>query len=120
MLKKIVNFCIKKVLEINLALPCRSIEQEIQGDYTDRHYNVELDPASEVETRELVGQANLSIVGWYHSHPTFAPNPRYISITSVTDLFNQRSYQNLFRTNLEHDTNTIEPFVGAIVCNLKT
>nr|KAJ3422124.1 hypothetical protein HK105_001072 [Polyrhizophydium stewartii] len=118
-------------LEITSALPCRSVEQELHGAGEDRHYNVELDPASEVETRELVEKLNLRIVGWYHSHPTFAPDP------SLIDLVNQRNYQGLFRQssadpsssagepqsrvapNLDAgggpDGTTAEPFVGAIV-----
>ncbi|KAI8921563.1 hypothetical protein BC831DRAFT_437696 [Entophlyctis helioformis] len=85
----------KHLLEITYALPCRSVEPETtSGINHDRHFNVELDPASEVETRELVEKLNLRIVGWYHSHPTFAPDP------SLIDLMNQRSYQGLFRQGL--------------------
>ncbi|KAJ3260652.1 hypothetical protein HK103_000262 [Boothiomyces macroporosus] len=51
-------------LEIKLALPCKSIEQDHVEDFDDRHYNVELDPASEISTRELVAEKGLSIVGW--------------------------------------------------------
>ncbi|KAJ3323121.1 hypothetical protein HDV06_002133 [Boothiomyces sp. JEL0866] len=99
-------------LEINLALPCKSIEQEHVEDFDDRHYNVELDPASEVSTREFVSEKGLSIVGWFHSHPTFAPDP------SLIDLYNQRNYQGLFRTDTNQDDfkkDSVEPFVGAIV-----
>jgi protein MYSM1 len=113
----------EKVLEITQALPCKSIEniakelQKKSDDYTetktenkkknlneDRHYNVELCPTSEVQIRDYCEQHNLTIVGWYHSHPTFRPDP------SLIDLFNQRNYQSLFRS-----TNSEEPFVGAIV-----
>ena len=33
----------------------------------------------------------MQVVGWYHSHPTFKPDP------SVTDIMNQESYQRLMR-----------------------
>jgi hypothetical protein len=91
----------------------------------DRHTNVELDPASEVEMRELVDAQNLRVVGWYHSHPTFVPNP------SMIDLVNQKNYQHFFRSAEEpveesdkesssessgpkSDAIT-EPFIGVIV-----
>lgn len=45
------------------------------------------------------------MVGWYHSHPTFAPEP------SLIDIENQHQYQQLMR-----DEGTgAEPFVGLIV-----
>jgi protein MYSM1 len=53
----------ENMLEITQALPCRSVEQDTV--HHDRHINVELDPASEVQTRELVEQKGLKIVGWY-------------------------------------------------------
>jgi protein MYSM1 len=103
-----------KTLLITSALPCRSVEQT-ERSIGDRHFNVELDPASEVATRELLEKCGLRIVGWYilflkryHSHPTFKPDP------SLVDLYNQRNYQNLFRI----DSDTLlpsEPFIGAIV-----
>jgi hypothetical protein len=50
------------LLEISKALPCKSVEQDTVQH--DRHINVELDPASEVHTRELVEKKGLKIVGW--------------------------------------------------------
>lgn len=110
----------ENLLEIIQALPCKSIEnvgKKLSDNYTknksdnkkrnlneDRHYNVELCPASEVQMRDYCENHNLTIVGWYHSHPTFRPDP------SLIDLFNQRNYQSLFRSS-----NSEEPFVGAIV-----
>ncbi|KAI9594412.1 hypothetical protein BDF19DRAFT_444731 [Syncephalis fuscata] len=89
----------KKVLEIHDCFPCRSlpIDQE--------HMNVEMDPTSECEVRQEIASRQLQVVGWYHSHPTFLPDP------SLVDLENQRNYQQLFR-DVECDE---EPFVGAIV-----
>jgi Prokaryotic homologs of the JAB domain len=64
-----------------------------------------LDPAAEVETRALMEERGLAAVGWYHSHPIFAPRP------SAKDNENQRNYQALFRCR----ETRMEPFLGAIV-----
>jgi len=42
---------------------------------------------SEIEAREIFASKNLDVVGWYHSHPTFEPNP------SIRDIENQGQYQ---------------------------
>ena len=52
----------KGVLLIDSALPCRCLERE-EG-MSDPHINVELSPESEVETRSLIEERNLRIVGW--------------------------------------------------------
>ena len=44
------------------------------------------------------------VVGWYHSHPTFKPNP------SEKDIENQENFQALFRD----EGTKQEPFVGMI------
>ncbi|GJQ11982.1 hypothetical protein GpartN1_g3773.t1 [Galdieria partita] len=85
------------------AFPCRSLSHSHSED--DRSFSVEMDPESEVEIRKDIEERGLRVVGWYHSHPTFRPNP------SLRDLTNQQSYQTLFRDH----RNNIEPFVGAIV-----
>lgn len=89
------------------AFPCRSIETG-QNDV-----NVEMDPNSAIEVRHLIEERNLKVVGWYHSHPTFVPDP------SLVDIENQRNYQTLCRDDHEHNgpvpSSTVEPFVGAIV-----
>lgn len=46
-----------------------------------------MDPVSEMAARELFEQKGLDVVGWYHSHPTFEPQP------SIRDIENQTSYQ---------------------------
>jgi len=56
-------------------------------------WDVEMDAVAEVEMRSEVAAAGMSVVGWYHSHPVFAPNP------SGTDINNQINYQTLFRDN---------------------
>ena len=114
------------MLVVDSAIPCRSVENSDFETVMDKHTNVELDPASEVEMRELVDEQHLRVVGWYHSHPTFVPNP------SLIDLVNQKNYQAFFRSNEMEEIVTgmtaegldeektkaaivSEPFVGVIV-----
>ncbi|KAG2183606.1 hypothetical protein INT43_006614, partial [Umbelopsis isabellina] len=85
----------KKRLEIQCTFPCKSTSTGIQ---------CEMDPESEMKAREVFAEMGMTVVGWYHSHPTFEPNP------SVRDIENQSSYQSLFR----HDSG-LEPFIGVIV-----
>ncbi|KAJ1894559.1 hypothetical protein LPJ66_005118 [Kickxella alabastrina] len=89
----------KKVLTVTRAFPCEALESE------DAHTNVEMDPGSELVVRHQIMDAGLRVVGWYHSHPTFRPDP------SIIDIENQTAYQALFRDNESSE----EPFVGAIV-----
>ncbi|KDO31486.1 hypothetical protein SPRG_04101 [Saprolegnia parasitica CBS 223.65] len=88
------------VVYIHAAFPCRSMQ--IEGD--DGATDVEMDPASELEVRQLIEESHLDVVGWYHSHPTFAPDP------SIRDIENQASHQELFN-EMAH----AHPFVGLIV-----
>lgn len=46
-----------------------------------------MDPLSQVKARDLLDSMNMQLVGWYHSHPTFPPNP------SLRDIENQSNYQ---------------------------
>ena len=79
----------------------------------DRHTNVEMDPTSELEVRTTIKEEGNIIVGWYHSHPTFPPDP------SLVDLENQRTYQKLFAQGSEDGEGGIGgPFVGCIVGNV--
>lgn len=99
-----------KTLYIQAAFPCRSLV--IDGD--DGSTDVEMDPGSEIELRSIIENAHLEVVGWYHSHPAFAPDP------SVRDIENQTSYQQLFqRPNFgkgeDKEERPSEPFVGLIV-----
>ena len=66
---------------------------------------MELDPVAELTVREIISDLGLIVVGWYHSHPKFQPDP------SVTDINNQQQYQNL----MKDEVSGIEPFVGLIV-----
>lgn len=91
----------EKCLYIQSSFPCFSTVRIEDDGSTD----VEMDPGAEIATREAIHRLDLQVVGWYHSHPCFRPDP------STTDIINQHSYQQLFR---DAETN-IEPFVGLIV-----
>ncbi|KAF9161355.1 hypothetical protein DFQ26_004652 [Actinomortierella ambigua] len=83
-------------LRIDSVFPCKSLSTGLQ---------CEMDPTSEMEARDYFEQRGMVVVGWYHSHPTFEPNP------SIRDIENQVNYQDLFR----RPQDGIEPFVGVIV-----
>ncbi|KAI8371548.1 uncharacterized protein BYT42DRAFT_72947 [Radiomyces spectabilis] len=85
-----------KTLKVECVFPCRSTSTGIQ---------CEMDPASEMKAREVFAEKGYTVVGWYHSHPTFEPQP------SIRDIENQTSYQTLFR----HEQTGDEPFIGVIV-----
>ncbi|KAG0233559.1 hypothetical protein BGW42_007394 [Actinomortierella wolfii] len=88
-----------KTIHIQANFPCRSLPTG------QNHVNVEMDPTSEFEVRQEIEKRNMRIVGWYHSHPTFTPDP------SLVDIENQTSYQRLFKDEAMNE----EPFVGAII-----
>ena len=88
--------CCLKTPIVQAAFPCRSTDRSDSG-FTD----VEMNPVSQVMVRDAIAKQGMSVVGWYHSHPTFQPDP------SVTDIENQANYQNLFGVNC--------PFVGLII-----
>jgi proteasome lid subunit RPN8/RPN11 len=81
-------------LRVLRALPAAQL---VSGDAA---VEVELDPAGMPALLERLEEEGLAVVGWYHSHPTFATQP------SVRDVGNQGNYQRLFAD---------APFVGAIV-----
>ena len=85
-----------RMLHLREAFPCRSI----QADTGSVH--VELDPLAEVQVRQAIEGRQMQVVGWYHSHPVFAPQP------SIRDVQNQANYQNLFHD----DKSNLFPFVG--------
>ncbi|KAJ1959310.1 hypothetical protein IWQ62_004661 [Dispira parvispora] len=88
-------------LVVQYAFPCRALRTPGQN----ASVNVEMDPTSEFEVRQAILDRDLQVVGWYHSHPCFLPDP------SLVDLENQCNYQSLFA----NQTTRAEPFVGAIV-----
>ncbi|XP_059840303.1 histone H2A deubiquitinase MYSM1 [Hypanus sabinus] len=71
----------KKILEIFVAEPCNSLSTGLQ---------CEMDPVSQTQASEALAGRGYSIVGWYHSHPAFDPNP------SLRDIDTQAKYQNYF------------------------
>ncbi|KAJ3042562.1 Myb-like, SWIRM and MPN domains 1 [Rhizophlyctis rosea] len=84
-----------QILSIQSVFPCNSLSTGVQ---------CEMDPESEMRAREHFQGMQMDVVGWYHSHPTFEPNP------SVRDLENEVAYQNLFQRS-----DGTEPFIAAIV-----
>ena len=82
-------------IEVVEAFPCNSLSTGFQ---------CEMDPASEIEARTQFRAKDLVVVGWYHSHPCFEPDP------SIRDIENQTQYQALFRQE-----SGFEPFVGVII-----
>jgi proteasome lid subunit RPN8/RPN11 len=90
----------KKELYIQAPFPCSATERHFDLGYTD----VELDSEAEWKVREAIAALNLEVVGWYHSHPKFRPDP------SVVDILNQQQYQ-CFSSDEEQGN----PFVGLIV-----
>uniref|UniRef100_A0A671N6U3 Myb-like, SWIRM and MPN domain-containing protein 1 n=1 Tax=Sinocyclocheilus anshuiensis TaxID=1608454 RepID=A0A671N6U3_9TELE len=83
----------EKVLKICAAEPCNSLSTGLQ---------CEMDPVSQTQALELLGVKGHSVVGWYHSHPAFDPNP------SLRDIDTQAKYQSYFSRGGA-------PFIGMIV-----
>ena len=46
-----------------------------------------MDPVSQAKAKHDFAQQGLDVVGWYHSHPSFAPTP------SLTDIDTQTTFQ---------------------------
>uniref|UniRef100_A0A4W4FIJ4 Myb-like, SWIRM and MPN domain-containing protein 1 n=1 Tax=Electrophorus electricus TaxID=8005 RepID=A0A4W4FIJ4_ELEEL len=83
----------EKVLKVYAAEPCNSLSTGLQ---------CEMDPVSQTQASELLGVKGHNVVGWYHSHPAFEPNP------SLRDIDTQAKYQSYFSRGGA-------PFVGMIV-----
>ncbi|KAK2883590.1 hypothetical protein Q8A67_017227 [Cirrhinus molitorella] len=83
----------EKVLKICAAEPCNSLSTGLQ---------CEMDPVSQTQASEVLGVKGHSVVGWYHSHPAFDPNP------SLRDIDTQAKYQSYFSRGGA-------PFIGMIV-----
>ncbi|XP_075731663.1 histone H2A deubiquitinase MYSM1-like [Rhipicephalus microplus] len=80
-------------LVISTAEACDSVSTDLE---------CEMDSVSQTQAMESLQEQGFDVVGWYHSHPTFVPNP------SVRDLATQRDYQALFSSQGR-------PFVAAIL-----
>ena len=97
----------EKTIFVQAAFPCTATQQE-DGGATD----VEMDPVSQIIAQDAIAKHGLEVVGWYHNHPAFQPDP------SVTDIENQQNYQQLMKS-LYHgkamSSDHVVPFVGLIV-----
>ncbi|XP_028260521.1 histone H2A deubiquitinase MYSM1 isoform X2 [Parambassis ranga] len=82
-----------KVLRICVAEPCNSVSTGMQ---------CEMDPVSQTQACDVLSSLGFSVVGWYHSHPSFHPNP------SVRDINTQDQFQSYFSRGGA-------PFIGMIV-----
>ncbi|XP_058887466.1 histone H2A deubiquitinase MYSM1-like isoform X2 [Acipenser ruthenus] len=71
----------ERVLEICVAEPCNSLSTGLQ---------CEMDPVSQTQASEALAGRGYSVVGWYHSHPAFDPNP------SLRDIDTQAKFQSYF------------------------
>ena len=58
--------------------PCSNVGTNLQ---------CEMDPVSQAKASNDLAQHGLDVVGWYHSHPTFAPTP------SLRDIDTQSTFQ---------------------------
>ena len=58
------------------------------------------------QLQNAIAQRGLILVGWYHSHPTYQPDP------SIQDISNQLKYQSI----LQHEGAPYGPCLGIIVC----
>ncbi|XP_036972042.1 histone H2A deubiquitinase MYSM1 [Acanthopagrus latus] len=83
----------EKVLKICAAEPCNSVSTGLQ---------CEMDPLSQTQACDVLSSLGFSVVGWYHSHPSFHPNP------SVRDIATQDQFQSYFSRGGA-------PFIGMIV-----
>lgn len=83
----------RNCLVVSTAEACDSVSTDLE---------CEMDSVSQTQAMESLQEQGFDVVGWYHSHPTFVPNP------SVRDLATQRDYQALFSSQGR-------PFVAAIL-----
>ncbi|XP_003741585.2 histone H2A deubiquitinase MYSM1 [Galendromus occidentalis] len=80
-------------LRVIAALPTKAVASGQECD---------MDPVSQWEALETLRGWGLDVVGWYHSHPNFAPQP------SMRDLTSQVDMQDMF-------TGAGAPFVALII-----
>lgn len=91
-------------LVVSLAEPCRSIT----ANTTD--LQCEMDPVSQAEAMEKITSSGQLVIGWYHSHPTFVPNP------SLRDIETQQEYQTMFmKGDMPFLAMILSPYSGS--CN---
>ena len=103
------RFCpVRRELHVLVAEPCRSIP----GSTTD--LQCEMDPVSQAEASEKITKSGNLVIGWYHSHPTFVPNP------SLRDLETQANFQEIFQSKgngMPFVALILSPYSGS--CNLQ-
>ncbi|XP_034874345.1 histone H2A deubiquitinase MYSM1 isoform X3 [Mirounga leonina] len=78
---------VDKIVEVCAAEPCNSLSTGLQ---------CEMDPVSQTQASETLAVRGYSVIGWYHSHPAFDPNP------SLRDIDTQAKYQ-VYLTNLKYN-----------------
>lgn len=83
----------RNCLVVATAEACDSVSTDLE---------CEMDSVSQTQAMDFLHELGFDVVGWYHSHPTFVPNP------SVRDLTTQRDYQALFSSQGR-------PFVAVIL-----
>ncbi|XP_018413397.1 PREDICTED: histone H2A deubiquitinase MYSM1 [Nanorana parkeri] len=71
----------ERIVEIWAAEPCNSLSTGLQ---------CEMDPVSQTQASEALSLSGYNVIGWYHSHPAFDPNP------SIRDIDTQAKYQSYF------------------------
>eukprot|EP00879_Flechtneria_rotunda_P005196 GHRR01005478.1.p1 GENE.GHRR01005478.1~~GHRR01005478.1.p1 ORF type:complete len:652 (+),score=323.50 GHRR01005478.1:185-1957(+) len=92
-----------KLLRIERAFPVR---EAIASGAANDGINVEMDPEDQFKVTEVISELyHLSVVGWYHSHPSFPALP------SVIDIANQLQMQEQARCPVTG----AEPYVAAIM-----
>ncbi|XP_075412921.1 deubiquitinase MYSM1 isoform X2 [Tenrec ecaudatus] len=72
---------VDKIVEVCAAEPCNSLSTGLQ---------CEMDPVSQTQASETLAVRGYRVIGWYHSHPAFDPNP------SLRDIDTQAKYQSYF------------------------
>ena len=72
----------KDVLIITDCNPCHSAQfaDEGTGKNVDYSRNVEMAPESATTQVKAIESKKQSLLGWYHSHPTFEVNPSHIDV----------------------------------------
>ncbi|RXG53870.1 Histone H2A deubiquitinase MYSM1 [Armadillidium vulgare] len=81
------------VLHVAQAVPTRAFSSDLE---------CEMCPLSQKEAFVEIQEKGMEVVGWYHSHPSFVPNP------SQKDLDTQSQFQKWFSKNGS-------PFIGLII-----
>lgn len=64
-------------VQIVCARPCKSAA-------SSRH--CEMDPVSQSSVCDWIALRGMKVVGWYHSHPTFPPQPSEVDISTQTEM----------------------------------